>query len=279
MSMSVEQAHFMQSFVRMCADASRLGWHEANGGNLSYRLSDDDVDASISFFRQDEPWRPLEHPVPELSHEHVLISASGAFLGRMAQNAARLAGIIELDGSGENWRAAWGFSESARPSSELETHLSAYTAGISADDGADRVIYHAHAPHVIALSAVLKADTRTWTRALWKCMTEDIIVFPQGIGVVPWMVPGSEELAQRTCELMATHVACAWAHHGIMVRAAGFEEAFGVVETVEKSAGIYLEARAASGGAAPAYLVSDDQLRAICARYDISPNEELLDPR
>lgn len=277
--MPVEQTPFMRSFVRMCDDACSRGWHEANGGNLSYRLTSEDVDASVSSFKQDGPWSPLAHAVPELAREHVLISASGAFLGSMAQDTARRSGIIELDEAGKNWRVAWGFSEGARPSSELETHLSAYAAGLAADDGSDRVIYHAHAPHVIALSAVLEADTRTWTRALWKIMTEGIIVFPQGIGVIPWMVPGSEELAQRTCELMTTRVACVWAHHGIIARAAGFEEAFGVVETVEKSAGIYLEARAASGGAAPAHLVSDEQLRAICTRYDISPDEELLDSR
>ena len=48
-------------------------------------------------------------------------------------------------------------------------------------------------------------DARTITRALWKAMTECIVVFPKGVGVVPWMVPGGSEIAQATCELMKTY--------------------------------------------------------------------------
>lgn len=32
--------------------------------------------------------------------------------------------------------------------------------------------------------------------------TEDPVIFPEGIGVVPWMVPGSSEIAKATSELM-----------------------------------------------------------------------------
>ena len=38
-------------------------------------------------------------------------------------------------------------------------------------------------------------------------MTECIVVFPSGVGVVPWMVPGGAEIAKATSELMKKYEA------------------------------------------------------------------------
>lgn len=267
----------LQRFTRLCVDACSCGWHEANGGNLSYRLDEADAAELESLLHPEDTWHALKRPAPELAGERFLMSASGAYLSNVAYDAPRCCGVIELDSAGAAWRCCWGFEGEARPSSEFETHLAAYATALRAGDGADRVVYHAHCPHVITLSTLIEPDTRAWTRVLWRCMTEGIIVFPQGVGVVPWMVPGSPELALATCELMARHAACVWTQHGVMARAGSFDEAFGIIETIEKSAGIYLQARAANGGADPRYLVSDEQLRAICARYDLQPNEDFLE--
>ena len=266
----------LREFAQLCSEASARGWHEANGGNLSYRLVEDDLRQWAGHLSNDAAWQRLGHAIPSLAGELVLMTASGAYLHDVEHDPALAAGIIELDGEGGAWRIVWGFDGGARPSSELETHLAAYEVGMQAGDGANRIVYHAHCPQVIALSAVIEADSRTWTRALWKCMTEGIIAFPQGIGVVPWMVPGSQELAQATCELMRDHHVCVWVQHGIMARSASIAKALATIETVEKSAGIYLQARAACAGAEPPNLVTDKQLRAICERYDITPNESYL---
>ena len=36
--MSVLDTKFVQGFIRMCNDGWEQGWHERNGGNLSYRV-------------------------------------------------------------------------------------------------------------------------------------------------------------------------------------------------------------------------------------------------
>ena len=266
----------LQRFTRLCVNASARGWHEANGGNLSCRLTEDDIAIRESLLCADAEWHALGRSIPDLAGAHFLISASGAYLSNVAYDPLHSCGIIEINDDGSAWRKRWGLADGSRPSSELETHLAAYATALQAGDGADCVVYHAHCPHVIALSSLIEPSTRVWTRTLWRIMTEGIIVFPQGVGALPWMVPGSHELAEATCELMTTHVACVWAHHGVMVRAASFDDAFGIVDTIEKSAGIYLQACAASGGAEPRYLVSDEQLRAICARYELQPDESFL---
>lgn len=57
--MSVEQQPFLRSFVRMCKDGFDQGWHEANGGNLTYRLTEEDVAACEGEFSFDRPWTPM----------------------------------------------------------------------------------------------------------------------------------------------------------------------------------------------------------------------------
>lgn len=275
MSASLQNAECFKRFIRLCQDGSAQGWHEANGGNLSYRMSSDDIAACAGAFAEGE-WRSLSRAYSTLAGNYFMVTGSGMHLRNAVLEPVRTFGIVEIGTEGTLWRVVWGL-EGTQPSSELETHLSAYEVADSAHDEANRIVYHAHCPNIIALSTVLEADMRTWTRALWKCMTESIIVFPQGIGVIPWKVPGSIELAQATCDLMEVYRICVWTQHGLMVRAASFDEAFGLTQTIEKSAGIYLQACAASGGDAPRHLVSDEQLRAVCARYDITPNEEYLD--
>ena len=66
-------------------------------------------------------------------------------------------------------------------------------------------------------------------------------------------------------------------HSHAIARAASFDTAFGTIDTIEKSAGIYLRARAANGGNEPSHLVSDDQLRAICVRYGLHPDDDFLE--
>ena len=55
---------------------------------------------------------------------------------------------------------------------------------------------------VIALTLVLPLDDKVFTRKLWESATECPVVFPDGVGVVPWMVPGGREIAVKTAELM-----------------------------------------------------------------------------
>jgi rhamnulose-1-phosphate aldolase len=274
--MAIQDAACFRQFIRLCDDAWAQGWHEANGGNLSYRLNEDDIVLGKESFSEAAAWHGLSCSVSELAGSYFLITHSGAFLHSASIDPERTFGVVELDAEGSAWRTVWGLGDAA-PSSEFETHLAAYAVALRAKDGADRVVYHAHCPNVIALSTVLEPSVRAWTRALWQCMTECIIVFPQGVGVVPWKVPGSGELAQATTGLMKTYTVCVWSQHGLMVRAESFDEAFGFAQTAEKSAGIYLHARAACGGTEPRYLVNDEQLRAVCSRYGLEPNEAFLD--
>lgn len=48
--MSILDVGFVQRFVRMCQDGWEQGWHERNGGNLSYRMRPEDIEAAKPYF-------------------------------------------------------------------------------------------------------------------------------------------------------------------------------------------------------------------------------------
>ena len=71
--------------------------------------------------------------------------------------------------------------------------------------------------------------------------TECPVVFPAGIGVVPWMVPGGREIAVATSKLMEKYDVAIWAHHGMFAAGEDFDLTFGLMHTVEKSAEILVK--------------------------------------
>ena len=107
--------------------------------------------------------------------------------------------------------------------------------------GLHRVIYHAHTPNVIALTFVLPLKDEVFTRELWEMATECPVVFPDGIGVVGWMVPGGRDIAVETSRLMRQYDAAIWAHHGMFCSGEDFDLTFGLMHTVEKAAEILVK--------------------------------------
>ena len=50
---------WMQGMIRMCGDGFRQGWHERNGGNLSYRIPQTELEVIRDQLSFDQPWRVL----------------------------------------------------------------------------------------------------------------------------------------------------------------------------------------------------------------------------
>ncbi|MGN0699561.1 MAG: class II aldolase/adducin family protein [Oscillospiraceae bacterium] len=111
-------------------------------------------------------------------------------------------GIVEINTAGTAWRIIWGLEGGARPTSEFPSHFMIHSVRAAATDGACRVIYHAHTPNLIAMTYTMPLTDRDFTRALWQSATECPVVFPGGVGVVPWIVPGGADIALATSHLM-----------------------------------------------------------------------------
>ena len=232
------EATFMQGFIRMANDGWEQGWHERNGGNLTYRIKPEEIEEVKSELTTNSAWQPIGTTVPNLAGEYFLVTGSGKFFRNVILDPANNIAIIEVDASGENYRICWGLSDGGRPTSELPSHLMNHEVKKMATNGEHRVIYHAHTTNVIALTFVLPLEDAVFTRELWEMATECPVVFPAGVGIVPWMVPGGRDIAVATSALMEKYDVAIWAHHGMFCSGPDFDITFGLMHTVEKSAEI-----------------------------------------
>lgn len=274
----VERAPFVRGFIGLCDNGWQQGWHERNGGNLSYRLTDEEA-ATVrpGFYETPGEWIDLGFAEPTLANACFLTTGAGAYMQNISAAPAANIGIVELNAQGSAYRVVWGLV-GRKPTSELPTHLMNHAIRMAATGGACRVIYHAHPVNIVAMTFILPLDARTFSRALWKAMTECALVFPEGVGVVPWMVPGGVEIGRATSEAMRQFSAVIWAQHGLFASGATFDETFGLMHCIEKAADIYCRARAMNSGS-DEFLntIPDEGLAQIGTEFGVAVNQDFLD--
>ena len=147
------EAEFVKGFIRMADDGWNQGWHERNGGNLSYRVKQEEVESVKENF-EPKAWQPIGTNVPALAKEFFLVTGSGKYFRNVIIKPEDSLCMIELDDKGENYRIVWGLVNGGRPTSELPSHLMNHEVKFL-KDSKYRVIYHAHTTNIIALTFVL----------------------------------------------------------------------------------------------------------------------------
>jgi rhamnulose-1-phosphate aldolase len=273
--MKMTDTAVLQKVVRTCNDGWLQGWHERNGGNLSYRLSETEVDQCRPFFQQEPgPWVPITVTAENLAGEYFIATGSGKYMRNVLLAPQNNLCLLEINQTGNARRIVWGLETGGIPTSEFPSHFLNHSVRKTATDGACRVIYHAHPANVIAMTFLLPLTARDFTNALWRSMTECPVVFPGGVGVVPWMVPGGAEIAYATSELMREYDAAIWAHHGLFVSGPDLDTAFGLMHTIEKSAEIYM--KVLTSGQKCLQTITDSDLRAIAEAFHVTLREEFL---
>ena len=247
--MAITDIEVMQHYIRMCGDGWDQGWHERNGGNLTYRMRPEEVEQCRPYFN-DTPgqWVNMGVQADNLRGEFFISTGSGKYIRNVG----------------------------GRPTSEFPSHFLNHSVRKEATGGVCRVIYHAHPANLIAMTYILPLTARDFTRALWKSATECPVVFPGGVGVVPWMVPGGSDIALATSQLMKEYDAAVWAHHGLFASGPDFDTTFGLMHTIEKAAQIYILALSAGQGRI-LQTIEDDDLRAIAKDFGVTLREEFLD--
>ena len=110
-------------------------------------------------------------------------------------------------------------------------------------------------------------DEAYFNRQLLRWQPELIVNLPEGIGVVPFQMPGSAALKQATVEALRQHRIVVWCKHGVVARSdISIKRAADRVEYAEAAAHYeYLDLandQRADG-------LSPDEIRAICKEWNI----------
>ena len=231
-------APFVEEMKRICSNMYRLGWDERNGGNISYMLDETTVGEYLdlkSVIRH----IPISFDAHALIGRIFIVTGTGKYFKNVEVDPETNLGIIRIAADGCTAELLWGYKDGGRFTSELPAHLMSHIARLAVDPE-NRVIMHSHPTYTLAMNYVHELDERKFTHTLWEMCTECIVVFPDGIGVMPWMLCGTNTIGEATAEKMKEFRLVVWGMHGIYGAGKTIDEAFVLIETVEKAAQIYM---------------------------------------
>lgn len=249
----------------------RMGWNERNGGNISWILEEDDIKDYIS---PEKVLREiaLNFDASELKGKILLVTGTGKYFKNIQKAPEDNVGVMKVAEDGKTLELLWGYEHGAGPTSELSTHLMNHIARLQVDSG-HRVVMHCHPVNTIAMTFIHEQDDKEFTLSLWGTCTECVLVFNDGVGVVPWMPAGTNAIAEATAEKLKDRRIVIWGQHGIFGTGSSLDEAFGLIETVEKAAEIYMK----TAHLPKVNRLPKEQLKDVARVYQITPREGYLD--
>ncbi len=244
MMKNIFEAPFVREMCETTANMYRLGWDERNGGNISYLLDEKEVGEYLDLTKvlrtiplmgvneEDFDASPLEGKI-------FIVTGTGKYFKNVEKDPETNLGIVRIGKGGKNIELLWGYKGGGRPTSEFPAHMMSHIARLKVDPE-NRVVMHSHPTNTLAMNFVHDLDEKKFTHTLWEMCTECVVVFPEGVGVLPWMLCGTSEIGVATAKKMEQFRLVVWAMHGIYGAGKTMDETFGLIETVEKAAQIYM---------------------------------------
>ena len=172
---------------------------------------------------------------------------------------------------GDEAELLWGFTDGGQFTSEFAAHMMSHAARLEVNPD-NRIYMHCHPTNLLAMTYVHELDERAFTRTLWQMCTECIVVYPDGVNILPCVVCGTNQLGLDTAEKMKTARLVIWSQHGLSGMGNTLDEAFGLIETVEKAAEVYMKI----AGLPRVNTISDEILRGLAERFGLTPKEGYL---
>lgn len=232
-------APFVEEMRKTTANMYRLGWDERNGGNISYWLDTEEVGEYLDL-NHVICSIPMGFDATAIIGKIFIVTGTGKYFKNVDADPETNLGIVRIAPDGQTAELLWGFRDGGRFTSEFPAHLMSHMARLSVDPE-NRVVMHCHPTYTLAMNYVHELDEKKFTHTLWEMCTECIVVFPDGVNVLPWMLCGTNEIGLATAGKMRTARLVVWAQHGIYGAGKDLDETFGLIETAEKAAEIYMK--------------------------------------
>lgn len=237
--MDFSNSKYVKEICEITDNMYHQGWDERNGGNISLMIDQSEVER---YFFLDKYIRDIDLGFlagSNLRGKFFLVTGTGKYFKNVIKDPETNLGLIRISDDGTKAQLFWGYKDGGRMTSEFPAHLMSHEVRLEINPK-NRVIIHTHPTYTICMGACVATDEVEFTRKLWKNNTEAVVVFPEGVGVLPCMVCGTEEIGRATASKMKNHRIVTWTNHGIYGAGETIDEAFGLIETVEKTAQIYM---------------------------------------
>lgn len=233
----INEIEFMNDLIEACYGFWSAGWGEFHAGNISYLLSDKEMDELkdiLNILSHVE----VEFDTSGLEGKCFVVSRSGASFRTMPKRFENDLGIIKFTKG--SYDILWGLQEGkGRPTSELAAHVLCHRNRLAQDKN-NKIVMHCHPTYVNAMTMIHTLEEAEFTKTLWRMNSECVLVFPEGVSVLPWMVCGKGQIGPETAAKMNKTRVVIWPFHGMFASSNSLDEAIGLIETIEKNAQVYV---------------------------------------
>ena len=216
------------------------GWAERNGGNITVNITEY-VDDEIKSLPAISEVIQIGTQLPALKGCYFYCKGTGKRMRDLARWPMDNGSIIRiLDDCASYVIVA---DNAVMPTSELPSHLSVHARQIE-KGSAYKATVHTHPIELISMShnkAFMGKDVLS--TLLWSMIPETKAFCPLGLGIVPYTLPGSLELANRTLKELEEYDVVMWEKHGVFAKGIDVMDAFDQIDVLSKSAKIYINAK------------------------------------
>lgn len=216
------------------------GWAERNGGNIVVNITDL-VDDEIKQMASISDVTPIGTTLPYLKGCYFYCKGTNMRMRDLARWPMENGSVIRiLDDCASYVIIA---DAPVKPTSELPSHLCMHNYLLS-KGSSYKASLHTHPIDLIAMThhkPFLQKDVLT--NLLWSMIPETKAFCPRGLGIIPYALPSSMELAEATIQELEEYDVVMWEKHGVCAVGEDIMVAFDQVDVLSKSAQIYINAR------------------------------------
>ncbi len=216
------------------------GWAERNGGNITINITDV-IDDEIRGLKAISDKTQIGTTLPHLKGCYFFCKGTNKRMRDLARFPMENGSVIRVCDDCASYEII--ADQPVRPTSELPAHLSMHNYLIGSGSSY-KAAMHTHPIDLVAMThnpAFLEKDVLT--KLLWSMIPETRAFCPRGLGIIPYKLPSSLELADATVKELAEYDVVMWEKHGVCAVGENVMEAFDMVDTLSKSAQIYMTAK------------------------------------
>ena len=217
------------------------GWAERNGGNITINITEYVDDQMRGLPAISEP-RAIGATLPHLKGCWFYCKGTQKRMRDLARDPMSNGSVIRILPDCAHYEIV--ADKPVAPTSELPSHLSVHNY-LLAKGSPYRASLHTHPIELVALTHNKKfMEKDVATRMLWSMIPETKAFCPRGLGMVPYMLPSSVELANATIKAIDDdYDVVMWEKHGVFAVDTDIMSAFDQVDVLNKSALIYIAAK------------------------------------
>lgn len=264
------ESKILKDYVGIISKMYDLGWDERNAGNVSYIIDEKELINYVDINNVKRTF-PISIDASYLNGKYLLITGSGKYFRNVKSNPEDACALVRINNGGKEAQLIWGLINGGVLTSEVNAHISSHISRSKVDEK-HRVIIHTHATYINIMSSIYPLDEKKLSLQLWKMNTENIIIFPEGVGIIPWEIPGNSLIGNNTAEKFKNFKIVLWPLHGVVASGSTLDDTFGLIETVEKAAHMYLWIN----NNPSVKLIENEDLIKLAKAFSVKPNPDFI---